>query len=98
MSGRILAGLAVAALGLTAASCEPLPRPQKQAATLVAQTMPYTDAIPAEFGDLIAVTTDSRLPHSVQLWFQKADKSIVLVFADHRNHFISPQTITIPRR
>jgi hypothetical protein len=98
MSGRMLIALAAVTLGLGVTACERLATPQKPAATLTPEPMPFVDAIPAEFGSLVSVTVDSARPHSVQLWFQKPDQTVVMVYADYRNHFISPTCLVFPRR
>ncbi len=98
MPGKILGALAVVLLALGLASCERLPRAQMPTASLNLNTLTAVDAIPLEYGDLVAVTSDAQLPHSVQMWFQKPDKSIVVVFVDYRNHFMLPRTLSIPRR
>jgi len=98
MPGRTLIALAAVLLALGLVACERLPQAKMPTASLKLETLPSVDAIPAEYGDLVSVTSDAQLPHSVQLWFQKPDKSIVVVFVDYRNHFILPQALAIPRR
>jgi len=56
-----------------------------------------TDAIPAEYGDLIAVTTTDAYPNFAQLWFQKEDKSIVTVFLNFKRGAMEEDPLVIPR-
>ena len=56
-----------------------------------------TDAIPAEYGDLVAVTTSDAYPDFAQLWFQKEDKSIVTVFLNFKRGTMEKHPLVIPR-
>ena len=56
-----------------------------------------TDAIPVEYGDLIAVTTTEIYPNYAQLWFQKEDKSIVTVFLNFKRGTMEKHPLVIPR-
>lgn len=60
-------------------------------------TATLTDAIPAEYGDLIAVTTTDVYPDYAQLWFQKEDKSIVTVFLNFKRGTMEKHPLVIPR-
>jgi hypothetical protein len=64
-------------------------------ATLKTETISSTDAIPLDYGNLIAVTTSP--PHA-QLWFEKADKTIVLVRLNYVSGGINNSVTIIPRR
>jgi hypothetical protein len=71
--GLVLATLV--ALCLAATACERTSQGQDEARK-------FTDSIPLEYGNLIAATTNSLDPRWVTLWFEKPDKSIVIVGVD----------------
>ncbi len=56
------------------------------------------EAIPAEYGDLIGVTSRSDDPSWTQVWFMKPDKSVVVVFVNAARGRILDTVVTIPRR
>ena len=56
------------------------------------------EAIPAEYGDLIGVTSRSDDPSWTQVWFMKPDKSVVVVFVNADRGRILDRVVTIPRR
>ena len=56
------------------------------------------DAIPAEYGNLVAVTTDAEYTGWAQLWFEKPDKSIVVVFVNHIRGELGQEVMSIPRK
>jgi len=58
----------------------------------------YLDAIPAEYGDLISVTSMADHPTWVQAWFVKPDKSIVVVMINGNTGKMLDHRLTIPRR
>ena len=62
------------------------------------QALPFKDAIPAEYGDLVAVTSHAGYPTWAQAWFVRADKSIVVVWINSRSGQVLPDVLTIPRR
>ena len=54
-------------------------------------------AVPAELGELVAVTSAPGWPDSAELWFVKPDKSIAMIAVDMRNVRLSPTVVQIPR-
>ncbi len=58
----------------------------------------FLDAIPMEYGDLIAVTSMADHPTWVQAWFMKPDKSIVVVLINGNTGKMLDHRLTIPRR
>ena len=70
--GVLLASLV--AVCLTATACQ----------KIKTQTDPtkFGDTIPLEYGNLIAATTNSADPRWVTLWFEKPDKTLVIVGVD----------------
>ncbi len=86
-------------MGLT--SCQKL-GPDEEALRTVRQlkveTLNAVDAIPAEFGNLVAVTPDKDRPNQAELWFQKPDKTIVVVRVDFIYGGLAKTYVLIPRR
>jgi hypothetical protein len=94
--------LAVAVLGLGVCSCQPLNKARPLSVggrgELPPQTVPYTDAIPAAFGDVIGVTANPDYPAWSQVWFMKPDKSLVVLWVNAGSGRIYERMIEIPRR
>lgn len=67
--------LGVVTLCLASSACRKLPAgPQQE---LKIEPIRSTTAIPADYGNLVAVTSSS--PTGALLWFEKPDKTIVIV-------------------
>ena len=99
MSKRVVAFLMFAALGcLSAVSCVPLEKKPDPSGLLPPGTLEDRAAIPLEFGDLVAVTTDEVRPDLAQLWFQKPDKTIVVVCVEFILGHVRDRVIVVPRR
>lgn len=62
------------------------------------ETAKFLDAIPAEYGDLISVTSMSDHPSWVQAWFMKPDKSMVVVFINGNTGKMLDHRLMIPRK
>lgn len=88
---RIIVGL-LAALALSATGCQKLESPGAAPKTVT------LDAIPADMGDLFAVTTAPEWPASAQLWFLKPDKTIAMIGVDMKSLRLSGTTVVVPRR
>lgn len=98
MSMRVVACLTLVALGcLTAMSCVPLEKDPDPSTLLPPAPLKDRLTLPMEFGDLVAVTIDESRPDLAILWFQKPDKSIVIVFMDYNRGQFRERTFTIPR-
>lgn len=95
----LLVGLA---LCLMAGACTRLelarPLEGRGRGELSKQRLAYQDAVPAEFGDLVGVTSFADNPAWAQAWFVKADKSIVVVWINARTGYMLSDAIEIPRR
>ena len=87
----------VVLLCLLLGSCADLDRPKDYEGPLAFDSRKLTDAIPADYGDLVSVTTTQIYPGWVQLWFQKEDKTIVGVFVQFDTGQIKPEALLIPR-
>ena len=71
---------------------------QKGAGPLAYAPAKFADAIPDEYGTLIAVTQNPQTAGWFGLWFQRPDKSITAVFVNVDQGKIYEKTLTIPRR
>ena len=83
-----------AALALASSGCQKLDAPPP-AETPKTVTL---DAIPADMGELFAVTTAPQWPANAQLWFVKPDKSIAMIGVNMRTLRVSNTSVLIPRR
>jgi hypothetical protein len=76
--GKLLIGVAVLALGVGSTACKRLEGPTVDVrGRIQSAPAPYVDAVPLEYGRLVAVTP--TFGQWVALWFEKADKTIVIV-------------------
>ena len=95
----LIAGLA---LCLTMGACERLdvarPLEGRGRGELPKAQLPFRDAIPAAYGDLIGVASNSENPKWAQAWFMKPDKSIVIVWVNARTGYMLNDVVEIPRR
>jgi hypothetical protein len=57
----------------------------------------FSGAIPAEYGRLVGVTSSDTYPGWAQLWFERADSSIVTVFVNYQNGIVRDRILEIPR-
>lgn len=58
----------------------------------------FTDAVPAEYGDLIGVTSNADYPTWSQAWFMRPDKSIAVLWINSSTGKIIDHVLLIPRR
>ena len=93
---RKIVALSIVALCLATASCRKLEDRGKQTGPLVFETPKFSDAIPQEYGPLIAVTQGSG--EWATLWFQKQDGTITLIGVNTRDGRLGDKLLTIPRR
>ena len=78
-------GLAAAAVVCVAVlSCQKLPQSDRDSGVEQLDTAKLADTIPLDYGNLIAATTNSTNQRWVTLWFERADKSIMIVGVDQR--------------
>jgi hypothetical protein len=61
------------------------------------ETVSFKDAIPKEFGRAIGVTVRPENPDVAQLWFEKADGTIVLINVDARHGRLGEKILVVPR-
>jgi hypothetical protein len=99
MRRRPLMLLCLFALAFAAASCAKLPGPPPLTrGPLQVEQARYADAIPLDYGTLIAVTTDAESPYMAGLWFEKPDKTIVYVKVNVSLGKIHNEVLVLPRR
>ena len=77
MVGKILKYLAGMFLIVLLLSCTKIPEPIES--NLGMQELPLGNTLPAQWGNLVAVTSASEYPSYVQLWFQDKDGNVYLV-------------------
>jgi hypothetical protein len=98
MSLKTRGFLALTALVLSAAACKELPGTADLEGSLQQmEPMPYTDAIPAEWGRLISVTADAAWTYST-MWFQDDSGTIRLVGFYNENRQLLDSVVVIDRR
>ena len=94
MRTRLLILGALTAVIFGAAACrkiEPPPAPSGPRTVTL-------NAVPAEMGDLFAVTSAPAWPTAAQLWFVKPDKTIGMVAVEMKDLKLSTTVVLIPRR
>ena len=102
MSRRSILFLCCAATCFVATACQklddvrPLASPKRGA--LPMEQAKFLDAVPAEYGDLVAVTSNAEYPTWSQAWFERPDKSIVIVTINSGTGRILDRIIVVPRR
>jgi hypothetical protein len=57
----------------------------------------FKDAIPRDFGRAIGVTVRPESPDVAQVWFEKADGTIVLINVDSKHGRLGEKILVIPR-
>ena len=83
-------------LCIAAVSCEKTQTPVPPGLQLNFETIKTQNGIPAEYGELEGVAVDS--PHFARLFFEKDDKSIVVVTVNVDDGFIRDRALVIPRK
>lgn len=96
MGKRSLAiGFVFAVLAMGATGCRKLKEPIHPEVAVTELSVP--GKIPAEYGDLVAVTTAPGYEKTAQLWFVKPDKTIVVVGMNLEKLQVGPKVVTIER-
>ena len=67
------------------------------AAQLKIEQLKARDAIPLDYGTLVGVTSDSTAAWA-RLWFERADKTILVVTVDFQRGELGAIAVAIPRR
>ena len=95
MLKRFLTGASIIALSMGMSACEKIEQPGGER-TLLYEDMIALDSIPLAYGKLVAIT--SNRAHLAELWFEKPDKTVVLVRVNYAQGFMSGRVLTIPRK
>ena len=82
---------------LASISCQKITPPSGTIGPLKKETIKTRDSIPAEYGNLVSVTSNSHYSNWAQLWFVKPDKTIVIVQVNFVDGHISEGAFVIPR-
>ena len=61
------------------------------------ESIAFKDAIPKDFGRALGVTVRPENPDVAQLWFEKADGTIVLINVDSKHGRLGEKILVIPR-
>lgn len=98
MSRRM--GVAVLLVALTAVlpSCQELPQmPALGEGELDIDPVPQPNAVPAEWGRLVAVTNDPQFGHLFQLWFEDEAGTLRMVTYNDRWQRLSGAAVRVER-
>ena len=93
--------IAIAVLALTCFvvfACRKIDQAPLPLETLKIEQLKSLDSIPSEYGNLVGVTSNSAYPDWAQLWFEKSDKTIVVVKVEWNKGRISEKVTVIPRK
>jgi hypothetical protein len=95
MLKRFLTGVSIVALSMGMSACEKVERPA------VDKMLPFEearmlDAIPLAYGKLVAITPSREF--QAGLWFEKPDKTVVLVRVNWATGNLLRDVLTIPRK
>ena len=83
-------------LCLVGISCEKAQMPVRPELKLSFETIKTQNSIPAEYGELEGVVVDS--PNLARMFFEKEDKSIVVVTVNVADGFLQDRVLIIPRK
>jgi len=102
MAARMIMLFSLLTLCIGSVACERLKQERAVVGAVVGElkieTLQSLDAIPADYGNLVGVTSSSSRPNWAQLWFEKPDKTIVVVYVDFVEGGLHSKYIVIPRR
>jgi hypothetical protein len=89
----IACGLLLCLVGI---SCEKTHTPLRPELNLSFETIKTQNSIPAEYGELEGVVVDSS--NFARMFFEKEDKSIVVVTVNVADGFLQDRVLVIPRK
>jgi hypothetical protein len=98
MIARTIIVLSIISVCLCFVSCQKLEDVHQTEQTLEKVPIEFRDAIPTEFGRLVAVTSNGEFGNWAQLWFEKPDMTIVVVYVNFIDGNLNPNVLVIPRR
>jgi hypothetical protein len=83
-------------LCIVGTSCEKVQMSVPPELKLSFETIKTQNSIPAEYGELEGVVADG--PHFAKMFFEKSDKSIVVVTINMDDGFLRDHVLVIPRK
>ena len=86
-------GLLLCLVGISCEKSRALVRPEQK---LSFETIKTQNSIPAEYGELEGVVVDS--PNLARMFFEKEDKSLVVVTVNVADGFLQDRVLVIPRK
>jgi hypothetical protein len=99
---RIITLILALTLGLAATGCTRLdkarPMDGRGLGEFPKERLASRSSIPADFGDLVGVTSSADHPYWAQAWFMRADKSLVVVWINARTGYMLENALVIPRK
>lgn len=98
MVARLIIVLSVLSICLGFVSCQKIEEVRQAKQTLEKVPLKFLDAIPIEYGRLVAVTSNSQYPNWAQLWFEKEDKTITVVLINFVEANFVTDVLMVPRR
>jgi len=99
MTRKTLVCLGVSALVLISLSCAKLPeKPAKEDGTVVLVKLADQDAIPVDWGEAFAVSSDANNPNWLQLWFRSEDGTVRMVSYNLRTNILEDDAVIFQRR
>jgi hypothetical protein len=96
MDGKKLILASGLLLCLAGISCERTQTPVRPELKLSFETIKTQNGIPAEYGELEGVVLDT--PNYARMFFEKEDKSIVVVTVNMEDGFLRDRVLIIPRK
>jgi hypothetical protein len=96
VTGKLLVVVSVLALSMGLASCTKIEKGPVPEGILGTVSNPFDDAIPREYGRLVGVTTVGNGWNA--LWFEKEDKTIVVVGVNWVEHKMYKKGAIIERK
>ncbi len=97
MSRRAILAFAALVLLTGAAACEKTTTVATPTGPLQFDEFMQGASIPAEYGELVSVTSSASFPGWAQLWFQKPDSTIMTVFVNFQDGSVRNKVLVIPR-
>ena len=98
MTGRALICLTASAALLVAGSCAKLPqKPVKADGAVALVQMAQKDAVPAEWGEAFAVSSEPSNPGWLQIWFRDSDGTVRMVTYNLRTNSLGREAAIFRR-
>ena len=82
MNKRLTVVLATVLLGLGTMACEKIEQRTRPDTTLTYEQVEFADAIPLDYGELVAITPSGSNPNMALMWFEQPDKTVVVVYVN----------------